>query len=150
MKFLTSLLFVSLASTLLLTQMFSAVPVNAAAVAQPQGIVPLCNPSLAPSTPYNAGDPPDKIPCGVNKFIELIQNLIKYFSLIVIPLAVLMIGWGGFTIMTAAGSEEKVNSGKKKIITAVVGIIIILVSYLIIQFIFNALGVSSAFRPGGI
>jgi hypothetical protein len=48
--------------------------------------------------------------------------------------------------MTSAGSEEKVGAGKHAIITAVTGIVIILVSYIIIKFVFDALGVDPEFR----
>ena len=50
------------------------------------------------------------------------------------------------TIMTAAGSQEKVAKGKKMMMTVVIGLVIIALSYLIIKFIFDALGVKTGFR----
>lgn len=101
------------------------------------GIVPDCDPALPPSEPGA---------CGVNKVIELLQRMIKYLSLVVIPIAILAIGWGGFQILTSAGSTEKVTAGRKAIITACTGIAIILVSYIVIQFVFYALGVTDQFK----
>ena len=111
------------------------------------GIVPDCNPALSPNFPYSENEKdPEKIPCGLNKFVELIQSIIKFLSLIVIPIAVLMIGWGGFQILTSAGSEEKLGAGKKAIITAATGIVIILVSYIVVKLVFDGLGVTAEFR----
>lgn len=121
-------------------------PVADPTISKHGGIVPDCNPLLPPGTPYDKNEKdPEKIPCGVNKFVELLQGMIDYLKLAVIPIAVLMVGWGGFQILTSAGSEEKFGAGKKAIITACIGIVIILVSYLVIKFVFQALGVSTEF-----
>jgi hypothetical protein len=87
--------------------------------------------------------------CGVDDFILLIKRIITWLSFLIIPLAAVFIGWGAFGIMTAAGSSEKVNAGRKKIIIAITGIVILLVSYLVVQGIFNLLQVKEEFRPNG-
>jgi hypothetical protein len=65
--------------------------------------------------------------------------------MIAIPIAVLAIGWGGFQIMTATGNAGKVEEGFGTMKIAVTGIVIMLASYLVVQFIFKALGVTSEF-----
>lgn len=105
------------------------------------GVVPDCDPTLSPSQPGA---------CGVSAFLQLIKNIIRYLTYIAFPLAAAMIGWGGFQVMTAAGSEERVTSGYKSMKIAVVGIIFILISYLIVQAIFKLLGVEASFTPGGV
>ena len=105
------------------------------------GVVPQCDPSLPPNDP--AG-------CGVNAFAELIQNIINYLTFIAFPIAALMIGWGGIQIMTAAGNTEKVSKGLSSMKIAATGLVIILASYLMVQFIFKVLGVVSTSTPGGI
>ena len=52
--------------------------------------------------------------------------------MIAIPLGVLFVAYGGFVIMTAGGSEEKVKKGKQVITAAVIGIAIAFGSWLII------------------
>jgi hypothetical protein len=122
-------------------------PTPAGSVAEPTQIVPECNPALPPS----AGPGPDGLPpCGLNKFLELIQNIIKYITYISFPLAALMIGWGGIQIMTAAGSTEKISKGWSAIKISATGIAIILVSFLIVQAIFKLLEVDSNFTPNGL
>ncbi len=105
------------------------------------GIVPDCDPALPPSDPKG---------CGINKAVELIKNIMKYLFFIVLPIGALVICWGGFQIMTAAGSQEKVSSGIGSIKLAVIGIAIMLASYFIVQAVFLALGVSSSFTPSGL
>ncbi len=107
------------------------------------GIVPLCNPSLPPNTPYVEGANPDTIPCGLNKFIELIKNIMSYLFLLSIPVAVLGIGYGGFKIMTAAGNPGKVEEGYGVMKLVVIGIVIMLISYMVVKLVFTVLGVAT-------
>jgi len=65
-------------------------------------------------------------------FIFTIAGLILFFMLI----------FGGFTIFTSTGNEEKINQGKGMIVNALVGFIIIFAAYWIIQFLEFTLGIS--------
>ena len=56
----------------------------------------------------------------------------------IIALSIML--YAGFLIMTSGGNEEKVAKGKKTMINAVIGLFIILASWAIVQFIINALG----------
>lgn len=47
--------------------------------------------------------------------------------------------YGGFLIMTSAGNEEKVAKGKKVLTNAVIGLVIIMSTFAIVQFIFKSL-----------
>jgi TRAP-type C4-dicarboxylate transport system permease small subunit len=64
------------------------------------------------------------------------QLLLGFLGLI----AVIMIIYGGFTYVTAAGKQEAVDSAKKTILYAIVGIVIILLSFAIVN---TVLGVAS-------
>jgi amino acid transporter len=50
-------------------------------------------------------------------------------------IAVLFIIIGGFTYMTSAGNEERAKAGKKRVVNAIIGLIIIMLSYTIITVI---------------
>lgn len=54
-------------------------------------------------------------------------------------IAVSLIVYAGFLIMTSGGDQEKVGRGRKVMINAVIGLIIILSSVAIVQFVINAL-----------
>jgi len=54
--------------------------------------------------------------------------------------AVVYLILGGFNYVTAGGDPEAVEAAKTTIVNAIIGLVIILVSYLIVQFIMNQLG----------
>lgn len=64
------------------------------------------------------------------KFLYPIAGLILFFFLF----------WGGFDYLTSAGNPEKIKAGQGKITTAVIGFILLMISYLaarLIAAIFN-------------
>jgi hypothetical protein len=54
-------------------------------------------------------------------------------------IAVILILYGGFRWMTAAGNEDGIASAKKTIAAGVIGLVIILMAFGIAQFVINAL-----------
>ena len=54
-------------------------------------------------------------------------------------IAILFIIIGGFRYITSAGSEEAAESGKKMITNAIIGLVVVILSYVIIRVIMNAL-----------
>jgi hypothetical protein len=67
---------------------------------------------------------------------ELILGLVGSVSL-------LMFIWGGFQWLISGGDSNKITAGKKIMINAIIGIIVVFSSYIIIQFIVvNLLGMS--------
>lgn len=67
--------------------------------------------------------------------------IIKAILGIVGSLAFIMFIYGGFTWMTAAGSEQRVKTGRDILVWAVLGLVVIFASYAILKFVFTALGV---------
>ena len=63
--------------------------------------------------------------------LSLVKLLMTFLGII----AVVIILYGGFLWMTAAGNEDKVDQSKKLILAAVIGLIVILSAYLIIEFV---------------
>lgn len=62
-------------------------------------------------------------------------NIIQWVLGILALLAVLLVIYGGFTWMTAAGNEERVEKAKKVISAAVIGLIIVLLAWAIVIFV---------------
>jgi len=54
-------------------------------------------------------------------------------------IAVLIVLYGGFTWMTAAGSEEKVGKAKKILTSGIIGLVIVISAYAITSFVVNGL-----------
>lgn len=80
-------------------------------------------------------------PFGNRTIFQILQNIIGYLIMIGAPILAIMVIYGGFLILTAGDSPEKVKSGKDVIFWAAVGYIIVLSSwgvlYIIGQIITN-------------
>lgn len=68
--------------------------------------------------------------------IAIIQVILGFLGL----LAVIIILWGGFIYMTAAGDTAKVDKAKQMIISGIIGIIIILSAWAITSFVISGVG----------
>jgi hypothetical protein len=69
-----------------------------------------------------------------------ITLLINYFLGILGLVAVAFLIYAGVLMVTAGGAEEQVTKARKLIMYAVIGIVIILLSYTIVTFVSSALG----------
>jgi hypothetical protein len=67
--------------------------------------------------------------------IKIIFEIIRYLLSFLGVAAVLIIIYGGFLWMSAGGNEEKVGKAKKIITQAIIGLIIILLSYSLTMFV---------------
>lgn len=72
-------------------------------------------------------------PCGFCDGLIVASNIIRFLFQISIVIAVGMIIWGAFQLMTAGGSEERVSGGKKTITAALTGLVIALAAWLIVN-----------------
>lgn len=63
--------------------------------------------------------------------VDLIKLLMTFLGII----AVVIMLYGGFIWMTAAGNEDRVSTAKKLIGAAIIGLIIILAAFLIVNFV---------------
>lgn len=79
-------------------------------------------------------------PLTSNDIIQVINNVLNYLIYISVPFLALMILVGGFQILFARESPEKVASGRKTIQWAVIGFAIILISKGIALILLQILG----------
>lgn len=103
------------------------------ALAQGGGGGTLINPGDAPTAISNATG-------GQGSFRQLAQTFLNFILGFLGFLAVVMVIYGGFLYVTAAGKQEKVDEGKKIIMYAIVGIVIILLSFAIVNTVLGGLG----------
>ncbi len=78
-------------------------------------------------------------PLGVNDPKELIFRLLRYSLGFLGILALVMIIYGGFLMLTSGGNADMIKKAKGTIIWASVGIAIVLGSWQILQFIFSTI-----------
>jgi len=76
--------------------------------------------------------------CGcrnVNVFIQLLVKAANWFMGFVGAAALVMFVYGGFMMLTSGGVAEKVDTGKKALVAAVVGLAIIFSAQLLMRFV---------------
>jgi hypothetical protein len=89
--------------------------------------------------------PPES--AGLCDFYQLVSNVLGFLFYLITPIATIMIVYGAFTLMTAAGNESKVKKGRAIIISALIGVAIVLGANVIIGSVFMAFGISSSILP---
>lgn len=86
--------------------------------------------------------PPNQFTTGVaasTSLIGLMLSIIQFLLFFAGIVAVVIVILGGYWYMTAAGNEEQSEKGKKTIINFVLGLIIIVMGYTIVNILFNTL-----------
>ena len=78
------------------------------------------------------------VPCEANA-TAIIMRVIEVLLSIAGLLAVIFLIVGGFRYITAGGNEETAESAKKTIIIAIIGIVVVILSFVIVRVISNAL-----------
>ena len=76
--------------------------------------------------------------------VKIIRAVLGLLGIITVSLII----YAGFLIMTSGGNEEKVTKGRKTMINAVVGLIVIFSAFAIVQFVINSLTNGGFARPG--
>ena len=97
-----------------------------------------------------SGDCPDGTPEGTvclknplgkgrTEATDIIGVLIRGVLTILGSVSLLMLVWGGFQWLTSAGNTEKVEKGTSTMVWAVIGVIIVLSSYILVSTLTNFL-----------
>lgn len=73
---------------------------------------------------------------------DIINALVPYIFALAGLLLLIFLILGGFELMTSGGSPEKIESGRKKIMAAVIGFLIIFVAYWGIQILERIFGIA--------
>ena len=84
-------------------------------------------------TATNLPDPEGGPKAVVIKYIQVILGFLGLMALIMIIIS-------GYSWMTAGGNEEKVTKAKGKLKNAIIGLIVILLSWMIVAFVFGRVG----------
>jgi amino acid transporter len=71
-------------------------------------------------------------------FRETFVNFINYFLTFLGLIAVAFIIYAGFLMIIAQGEEESVQKGKKIILWAIIGLLVVMLSYAIVNFVIRA------------
>ena len=83
-------------------------------------------------------------PLGTDSFAELFVRIINWIVGIATTLAVLMVVVGGIQYMISGGNEDKIKSARKTIQWALIGLIVLLMSWGLLSALLDILGVGSS------
>jgi len=104
------------------------------------GAITLFN--VVPAFAQNVLTPTDNVVSdisgGATDFRSLIITIIQYFLGFLGLLAVIMIIYGGVTYVTSAGNDEAIGNAKKIIMYALIGLIVIILSFVVVNFVLGA------------
>ena len=76
---------------------------------------------------------PEVQPCNLCHFFVLAQNVIYSFITIIVAIGTIMIGVGGFIILTSGGVPEKASHGKRVITYTIVGFLVAFMAWMMIN-----------------
>jgi hypothetical protein len=88
-----------------------------------------------PVLALNVGPPPTGVP--TSNLVVLINQISSVILLLVGVVAVLFLIIGGFRYITASGVPEQVQAAKGTIMYAVIGVVITLLAYAVVQFVLS-------------
>lgn len=70
-------------------------------------------------------------------FIDTLNNMLGYLVGLLYFVAVVFALYGGFQILTAGWDEDKVKSGKTTLVNAVIGLVVIFLASIIVNWIIS-------------
>ena len=70
---------------------------------------------------------------------DLVHTIINWALYLAAIIAVLIIIYGGFLYITARGNDTQAAAGTKTLTRAIIGLVIIVLSYMIVQVVYNFL-----------
>ncbi len=82
-------------------------------------------------------DPSTGLRCTETSVPQIFKTIINWALGIAFGVAVIFLIVGGFRYITAGGNEESVEKGKSSVINALIGIVIIVLSYVIVNVVAN-------------
>ena len=98
---------------------------------------------VCPLVKVQAQPPPGSIenPLNADSFTELFVGIANWVAGFVSALAVLVVVIGGLQYMISGGNEEKTKAARRNIQWALIGLIIVLMSWSLLQTLLTILGV---------
>lgn len=82
---------------------------------------------------------------GINNLGDLVNILISFLLPIAGVILFFVLIWGGYDILMSQGEPDKVQSGKNKITAGIIGIVLLVLSFLITKIFGYIFGVGDGF-----
>lgn len=104
---------------------------------------------LALSVPgYGVINPPQGAPTGGSSALsKIIQGGVTIAITVSFMAGIIMLIWGGISWITAGGDKQKIQSARMKIVTALVGLVMVLLSFFILSIVGGLFGITLLPNP---
>lgn len=86
------------------------------------------------------------VPCNFNHVVILIQNLISFAFVLIMPIAAIVFMYAGFLFITGGSSPDKRTKARGIFGKAFMGILFVMAAWLIVSLVLQMLGVPEPFR----
>lgn len=87
--------------------------------------------------------------CQFEQLVELGSNVVEFLFELATAIAVIVLAYAGFLYMTAAGNTGKISQAHQLIWYAVIGFLVALSAWLLVEVLMNTLQVDGQFKPSG-
>ncbi len=87
------------------------------------------------------------VPCKFSDLFKLVFIVVNYLISMAGLVAILFIVWGGFRMLTSAGDPARIKDAKSTIWNAILGMIIVLLSYIIVGYVAGILAPDAGGNP---
>lgn len=94
---------------------------------------------------YNLGRGGSGRMCGFADIIQLIQNVIEYIFILILPISAIVFAYAGYKLLSSRGNSTQLTAAKTAITKVITGIVVIMLAWLIVKTILVALGASEGF-----
>ena len=88
--------------------------------------------------------------CGWKELGPIVNELLSNILMLGVFIAILMIMYAGYVLVNGQGSPDSRSRVKKIFIGIVIGMILLVGSYYIVEFVLDTLGVSAEYRKDSI
>lgn len=86
-------------------------------------------------------------PCSLCDGIIVMRNLITFGFELVFSISTGMIAWGAIELMAAGGNEKRLEAGKKRMTSAIIGIVIAVAAWTIVNTVLSVFSTSGVAAP---
>ncbi len=93
---------------------------------------------------YGLSDPNNHM-CGFNDFMYMVNKIISYIMVLILPIAALVFAYAGYLYLTSGGDVGKRNAAKRGMTNLAVGVLIILCAWVLVRAVLVQLGVTEEF-----
>ena len=86
-------------------------------------------------------------PCGWVQLVQLAKNLLDFMVTITIPIAAICFAWAGWLYLSARGNPGQITKAHETFLNVTIGLVIVLVAWLVVDQIMEALVKTGSYIP---